>query len=307
MQEACDAILKDESFRIGTPAADFAMKTASALSTWITEHKDSAKIFEQKLVVKLQECVDKALAASGKMHSDRIWTAYHTLRTSDVYVCDWQCIIEKAGLKEGSAICFQCIGDFILKKLIKTTYPVTITKAHMNSTLTYEETNAVRYAAGFVLRTMKKNIEKSMHAHKADLLLCLAQLLDTGDAEVDESKDWLEIVDRGGLCHVSNDTFEVFLAMEKELRKILATNVIQQLDDTVKTKLAESDGVQFIWYIICADWDEHISQFLLQSMIKEWVKIRGFSLAGAWVEKYKAANKKSTQKTKGLRKQMNTS
>ena len=79
----------------------------------------------------------------------------------------------------------------------------------MNSTLTYEDTNAVRYAAGFVLRTTKKNIEKSMHAHKADLLLCLAQLLDTGDAEVDESKDWLEIVDRGGLCHVSNDTFEV--------------------------------------------------------------------------------------------------
>ena len=61
------------------------------------------------------------------------------------------------------------------------------------------------------------------------------------------------MVDRGGLCHVSNDTFEVFLAMEKELRKVLVTNVIQQLDDTVKTELAESDAVQFIWYIICAD------------------------------------------------------
>ena len=56
---------------------------------------------------------------------------------------------------------------------------------------------------------MKKNIEKSMHAQKADLL-CLAQLLDTGDAKVDESKDWLEMVDRGGLCHINNDTFEVF-------------------------------------------------------------------------------------------------
>ena len=79
--------------------------------------------------------------------------------------------------------------------------------------------------------------------------------------------------------------------MEKELRKILATNVIQQLNDTVKTELAESDEVKFIWYIICADWDEHISQYLLQSMIPEWVKIR---VAGAWVEKYKANNKKTT-------------
>ena len=147
---------------------------------------------------------------------------------------------------------------------------------------------------------MKKNIEKSMHAQKADLL-CLAQLLDTGDAKVDESEDWLEMVDRGGLCHINNDTFEVFLAMEKELRKILATNIIQQLDDTVKTELAESDEVQFIWYIICADWDEHISQYLLQSVIAEWVTIR---MAGAWVEKYKATNKKTTQKSKGLRKQL---
>ena len=102
----------------------------------------------------------------------------------------------------------------------------------MNSSLTYEETNAVRYAAGFVLRTMKKNIGKSTHAHKADLLLCLAQLLDNDDPKIDDpkiddSKDWLEMVDRGGLCHISNDTFEVFLALEKELRNILASNVIE--------------------------------------------------------------------------------
>ena len=132
----------------------------------------------------------------------------------------------------------------------------------MNSNLTYEETNAVRYAAGFELRTMKK-IEKSMDAHKADILLCLAQLLDTDDAKVDKSEDWLEMVDRVELCHVSNDTFE------KELRKVLATNVIQQLDDTVKTELNDSDAVQFIWYIICSDWEEYISQYLLKSMITE--------------------------------------
>ena len=116
---------------------------------------------------------------------------------------------------------------------------------------------------------MKKNIGKSTHAHKADLLLCLAQLLDNDDPKIDDSKDWLEMVDRGGLCHISNDTFEVFLALEKELRNILASNVIEQLDDTVKAKLVESDAVQFIWYIISADWDEHISHYILQSIITE--------------------------------------
>ena len=299
--------MKDQSFKIDTQIANFVVKTASALSTWIINNGNSARIFEQKFVFKLQECVDKALLANGKMHSDRIGTAYHTLHTSVVYICDWQCIIEKSGLTEGSAICFQCIGDLILKKLIKTTYPVSVPKVHMNSSLTYKEANAGRYAAGFVLRTMKKNIGKSTHAHKADLLLCLAQLLDNDDPKIDDFKDWLEMVDRGGLCHISNDTFEVFLALEKELRNILASNIIEQLDDTVKAKLVESDTVQFIWYIISADWNEHISHYILQSIITEWVKIRGFSLAGAWVEKYKSANKTTTQKSKGLRKQINTS
>ena len=44
----------------------------------------------------------------------------------------------------------------------------------MNLSLAYEVANAVRYAAGFVLRTMKKNIGKSTHAYEADLLLCFA-------------------------------------------------------------------------------------------------------------------------------------
>ena len=53
----------------------------------------------------------------------------------------------------------------------------------MNSSLIYEETYAVQYTAGFVLRIMTKNIGKSMHAHIADLL-CLAQLLYNDDPKL---------------------------------------------------------------------------------------------------------------------------
>ena len=71
------------------------------------------------------------------------------------------------------------------------------------------------------------------------VLLCLAQFLDNDDTKVDDSKDWLEIVDlvdRGGLYHVCNDTF---LVLEKELRNILASNVTELLGGTVKAKLVE--------------------------------------------------------------------
>ena len=86
----------------------------------------------------------QALLANGKMHSDRIWTVYHTLHISYVYIRvhnEWPCIVEKSGLMEGSAICFQCIGDLVLKR---STYPVSVPKVYMNLSLTYEVTNAVR-------------------------------------------------------------------------------------------------------------------------------------------------------------------
>ena len=59
-----------------------------------------------------------------------------------------------------------------------------------------------------------------------------------------------------------------------------------------------------MWYLISADWDDDSSSQILDSIVAEWVKIRGFSLAGVWIEKYKAANKKTTQKSKGVRKQL---
>lgn len=98
---------------------------------WIEQHKESsAKIFEMKVESSLQECVDKAVTTTRKLHSDHTWTAYHSLRTSDVYVCDWECILLKAEVSEPSAISYQYIGDYILKTMFKTTYPAR--KWHMH-------------------------------------------------------------------------------------------------------------------------------------------------------------------------------
>ena len=36
-------------------------------------------------------------------------------------------------------------------------------------------------------------------------------LLNDGDEEKDGSQDWLQLIDRGGLTHVNNNTFEMFV------------------------------------------------------------------------------------------------
>ena len=72
----------------------------------------------------------------------------------------------------------------------------------------------------------------------------------------------------------------------------------------LRKELTESNPVQFIQYLISANWDDDTSAHLLDSIVTEWVKIRGFSLIGALMEKFKADNKITTQKSKGVRKQL---
>jgi len=39
-------------------------------------------------------------------------------------------------------------------------------------------------------------------------------------------------------------------------------------------------------------------------IVNEWATIRGFSYASAWIEKFKQDKKMTTEKSKGLRKQL---
>lgn len=139
------------------------------------QHQESAIIFENKVTSSLQGCIDKAISKTGKFHSDRIWTAYHSLRTSDVYVCDWECIMLKAGVSEASAISYQYIGDYILKNMIKTTYPITSKETLLSTAkLTYEETNGLRYAAGYVVKSLQKK-HTSPHIYKEMTFNCVCR------------------------------------------------------------------------------------------------------------------------------------
>ena len=75
----------------------------------------------------------------------------------------------KTSIKTGfDPIFFQFIIDPIFKKLIKNTYPVearsSASTSGMNTpsqTLSYEEKNALRYAAGYVPRNLLNKIKRS--------------------------------------------------------------------------------------------------------------------------------------------------
>ena len=55
------------------------------------------------------------------------------------------------------------------------------------------------------------------------------------------------------------------------------------------------------WSIVAADMNKKVGDELIKLIVEEWVKIRGFSFAGSWLKLYKQRNKKTLQRSKGIR------
>ena len=118
----------------------------------------------------------------------------------------------------------------------------------------------------------------------------------------DDSKGWLEAVDRGGLKHVTNMTYMLFVSGEMELRKYISRNESPISLNLMKAKeeLLASDNVQFYWSMVSSNWKDNTASVLLNILIDHYIQIRGHSTASAWLEQYK--REKSVQKSKGVRK-----
>lgn len=119
------------------------------------------------------------------------------------------------------------------------------------------------------------------------------------------SEDWTLAVDRGGLRHINDMTFMLFVSMEMELRCHLHAGNVSD-NSGVKERALEcvvtNAEVQLYWSTISANWEEEASDELLKSLVEHWVTIRGFSFTSAFMEKYKQTHMKTLQKSKGLRK-----
>ena len=70
-----------------------------------------------------------------------------------------------------------------------------------------------------------------------------------------------------------------------------------------------NDDVQLYWHIATAAFEVDVidvSNSLLRMIVELYVTIRGFSYANGWIEQYKQTHKRSTQRSKGLCKNLYT-
>ena len=166
----------------------------------------------------------------------------------------------------------------------------------------------LHYVAGFVPWKLKQKFSKPgcKNPNREDYLSCLAGMSVSANEEsrdmtyLEYTKRWIVVADRSGLFCVSDDVYTFFYEVECLVRKFLHELVHHDIQHTkveIINEVTSNSGIQFYWSVIEDGLDDDVSQKLLAEGVQLWLSIRGFSIAGAFVEQYKRTAKQTTKKS----------
>lgn len=293
-----------------------AVATGSKLLVWCNESSNShaLAVFTNSLV----RLLESTLPTSGSTFSakrEKMWGAFHTIRCADKFRDTWEEFLQESVGCKSSPIFYQYVTDKLFRKLITSEFHVEDSHGRSESSpteLSYEEDNALRYTAGYVCRAVRKKLQREKGSE--ELLLSLDELTEQDaldeDDEDDDTKDWLRLSNRGGLLFVTDETFSLFHAMEQVIRRFLRVDRVKELSvgrrEEIRRSIIEDEEVKTKWSVVSHDMEEKVGSILLGKIVDLWITIRGFSFAGAFIELYKQRAKTTLQKTKGLRKNLQT-
>ena len=161
----------------------------------------------------------------------------------------------------------------------------------------------------FRFALLKKH-ERNSSDTFAFVVECLGSMAVNGEegSFYEYTTEWVRIVNRGGLFELNDTAYwlfrEIELCMRDRLRAMLKSSSVEpdQKDHLVRL-VCEDNDVLFYWSMLAVDIDteDHATQ-LLKEIVEFWLTIRGFSIAGQWMEVYKRNKALTTKKSKSLRK-----
>jgi hypothetical protein len=312
---AVKSVILDEGYDLATEKSQKARLIAERLLRFIETNYNATTDFAAKLVQQLRVCCSNDRPMSFHKFKEQMWEKFYELCSDEEFRTMWITFIHKSVGIAATAIFYQYVTREILHQLIKIQFPAGLCSvtpgAHHETTdkLDFEQSNALRYCGGYLIYSLKKRIRKSAHPLKNELLLCLDDIVESDDqdsTEIDDSEKWLQTIDRGGLIYIDDCMFDFLVATEIEIRKSFAD--LQSTDDNLKDiaihNIIKNEDVLCYWDFLSINWDTDEAKALLQLIVTHYVTIRGFSFAKSFMEKYKQSMKKTTQKSKGLRKKL---
>ena len=213
-----------------------------------TESQATFSAFAEQLFTLLGPVFATRPNKSLKIQRGQMWGAYHLLRTSPTFIQRWSSFMSSTlGDVSQDPILIQYVTDEFFHRLISCQYSLA------DQQVVPPQQQALHYAAGAVCCTLKKQIEKSNHPSKGDLLIGIDDLCYDDDQGFGYAKEWEQLIDRGGLCHVKDETYQLFYVMELLVRQHLTIQGVGKLTSgsrpEIKKSVLKDEEVLFAWEI----------------------------------------------------------
>jgi len=314
---APEQVLSDDLFKIKAPSTIENRNSAERLLAWCLreENKDTLNGFMHKLLDSLKGVIKASVTRVFSYNTEKIWTKLFLLCSTPEFVIQWKSFLKAFG-EPVKPVLFQHLTDLVFRKCLDDHFKAMHQDKQVSSKdleLREIEKGVLYYVAGYICRQLRKKLERESHEFKEEMVLCLVELVkDHHNTERQLEADyehWTDLIDRGGLWHVKDTTYQLFFAIEHVVREVLMTikYPLQPLKEEMIKKVVKDNDVQFFWLIATADFeieDEEVHAALLLKITELYVTVRGFSMASGWLEQYKQHTKKSTQRTKSLRREL---
>lgn len=263
--------------------------------------------FAQLLFMAIDKCVcicDSSCRSSRAkcILREKLWSSFHRLRLKELAGI-WKVFIQKIKIKRLDSLIEQHVNVNLFESILKSRTPVTQSGARCSAsqlpTLSSDEENIIRYAAGYVSMKLLKKYEEQSSSVAVEYVECLSSMAVNGEESSlqEYTLEWTRKVSRGGLFEVNDETFRLFreieIKMQWHLMEVLSRSVaIPGQNQLIIDTVASDDDVPFLLALLSCDIrEEDHAIILLKNTLNLWLTIRGFTVAGTWVEQHKTENK----------------
>ena len=285
------------------------------------EFRSTFEEFSAKLLGNLKAAIQITKPATVSKAKERMWMDYAALR-ANVLPKVWSNFLTSVNCPHlvNEPLLAELINEEIFEGMIIEMYGLyeTVhTPPQERSILSKDEDNIIRYACGYIVRTMLQKYLKQHGEKAASFVECISRMqADHTDDKplssfLDYTCEWIGAVNRGGLYEVKNEVYLLFREIEARMQSHLMVHLrtlpaqSQSSKATIVNLVQHNSNVQFYWSIVNADiQNEGWSEELLNHLITSWMTIRGFSISSQWMEEYKRVMQIESKKKKGLRKEL---
>lgn len=172
LTRAIQRVVDDPSYHLNVEPAATALRQARCIAEWSTQEENKAAFddFEARLVQELGGCVPSVSTTSsvrsfGTIRAD-ICRNYHSLRTSAAFTALWSEFIKCTTTDtQPQPTFYQEVTDVMFESVIASALPVTNSTVSDTAAITYDDSNVINYAAGYVCRKVHNNQKRPNYSN----------------------------------------------------------------------------------------------------------------------------------------------